>query len=255
MSRHIARTTTRLACLTAAALLAFDAVTAKEPAPTVDTIVSDCLAARGGLAKIRSIQTLRQTGHVYGDAGRQGLVMRELKRPGKIRFEFTVQGVTAAYVTNGTEGWQVSPFAGDLEAKPMPEDALTEAIEQVDIEGPLVDWKAKGHHVELAGHEVVSGRDAYKLKLVLKSGSVRYEYIDVKTYLQVRTDSTRQVRGQAVHLTTTYREHKRVKGVLFPTVIEVTAVERPQKLRVVVDTVEINPPLPDTRFERAKKAQ
>jgi len=252
MIRRVASKGGRLASLTAAALLALTALAADAPAPTVDTIVADYLAARGGLAKIRSIQTLRQKGHVYGDAGREGLVMRELKRPGKIRFEFTVQGVTAAYVTNGTEGWQVSPFAGEFTPKPMPEDALTEAIEQVDIEGPLVDWKAKGHHVELAGHEVVSGHDAYKLKLTLKSGAVRYEYIDVKTHYQLRTDSTRQFRGHAVQLTTTFREHKRAGGVLFPSTIEVAAAGRPQKLRVVVDTIEVNPPIPDARFTRAK---
>jgi len=253
MSRDLARRGGRLGSLAAAAVLAFTAATAAAPQPTADAIVADYLAARGGLAKIRSIQTLRQTGHVYGDAGRQAVVMRELKRPGKIRFEFTFQGVTAAYVTDGKEGWQVSPFTGDLAVKPMPEAALTEAIEQVDLEGPLVDWKAKGHQVELAGHAVVDGRDTYKLKLVLKSGAVRYEYIDAKTHYQVRTDSSREFRGRAVQLETTFRRHKRVKGVLFPTEIEVTAVGRPQKLRVEVDTVEINPPIPDARFTRTQK--
>jgi len=252
MSCADVRTGSRLTSLMAAALLAFTAASAAAPAPapTVDAIVADFIAARGGLTKIKAIQTLRQTGHVYGGAGREALVMRELKRPGKIRFEFTVQGVTAAYVTNGAEGWQVSPFIGELEPKPMPEDAVTEAMEQGDLEGPLVDWKAKGHQVELAGREVVGGRDAHKLKLTLKSGAVRYEYIDVKSHRQVRTDSTRQFRGQAVELTTTFGEHKRAGGVLFPGVIEVAAAGRPGTLRVVVDKIEVNPPIADARFER-----
>jgi len=132
---------------------------------------------------------------------------------------------------------------------------MTDAMEQADIEGPLVDWKAKGHQVELAGREVLGGRDAYKLKVTLKSGAVRYDYIDVKTHYQVRTDSTRQIRGQAVQLETTFRAHKRASGVLFPGEIEVAAVGRPQELRVVVDKIEVNPPLSDARFTRTTPAK
>jgi hypothetical protein len=109
--------------------------------------------------------------------------------------------------------------------------------------------------VELADREVLGGRDTYKLKITLKSGALRYDYIDVKTHYQVRMDSTRQIRGQAVQLETTFRDHKRANGVLFPGEIEVAAVGRPQKLRVVVDKVEVNPPLSDARFERTTAAK
>jgi hypothetical protein len=250
---------TRL-CVSAAALLfvvttAGAAPPAPTSSPTVDTIVSDYVAARGGLAKIQSIKTLRQTGHAFAGGGRQAVVTRELKRPGKVRFEFTVQGVTAAFVTNGREGWQVSPFDGDLEAKPMAEDALADAIEQSDIEGPLVDWKAKGHQLELAGREVIAGRDTYKLKLTLKGGGVRYDYIDVKTHYEVRADSTRQFRGRQVQIETKFSGHKKVKGVLFPGTVEVAAVGRPQTLRLVIDTIVVNPPLDDARFERKTPAK
>jgi hypothetical protein len=238
----------------AASLFTLVAAVAAEP-PSIDTIISDYVAARGGLAKIRSIQTLRQKGHAYADGGRHALIARELKRPGKVRFEFTVQGVTAAFVTNGREGWQVSPFDGDLEAKPMAEDALADAIEQSDIEGPLVDWKAKGHRVELAGHELIAGRNAYKLKLTLKGGGVRYDYIDAKTHYEVRTDSTRLFRGRQVPIETTFSGHKQVKGILFPGTIEIAAVGRPQKLRLVIDTIEVNPQINDARFERTAQAK
>jgi hypothetical protein len=38
-------------------------------------------------------------------------------------------------------------------------------------------------------------------------------------------------------------------------VIEVAAVGRPQKLRVVVDKIEVNPLLSDARFERTTPAR
>jgi len=238
-----------------AALLAVSVAAPAATSPTVDEIVARYVAARGGMQKIRSIQTLRQKGHLTTGANRLALVTRELKRPGRIRFEFTVQGVTGVYVSDGLNGWQVSPFDGSADPKPLPDEVVKEAAEQADLEGPLVDWEAKGHQAELVGRELVAGREAYKVKLTLKSGAVRYEYLDVKTLRLVRTDSTRQFRGYPVQLVTTYGDYKKVGGVLFPRWVEVEAVGRPQRTRIVVDEVEVNPPLSDARFEMPVPAQ
>jgi outer membrane lipoprotein-sorting protein len=240
-----------------AAILPLPPVTAAPAAsdPTVDEIVARHIAARGGLKKIRAIQTLREKGHVTAGANREALVTRELKRPSRTRFEFTLQGVTGVFVSDGQHGWRVSPFEGDAGPSPLPDEAVKEAAEQADIEGPLVDWKAKGHQVELAGRETVDGREAFKLKITLKSGAVRYEYLDVKSLYRVRADSTRQVRGHPVQIQTTFGDYKKTGGVAFPHLIEVSAVGRPQRLRVVLDSVEINPPLSDALFEMSESTQ
>src|SRR5262249_5512857 len=131
---------------------------------------------------------------------------------------------------------------------PLAAEVVQEAAEQGDIEGPLVDWKAKGHRVELTGTEPVDGLPAYRLKVTLKSGDVRYDYIDTKTSRLVRTDSTRQVRGSAVPIVTTFGDFKKFDGALFPGHVEVAAEGRPNHLVLTVENVEINPVLPDTRF-------
>ena len=251
MTRRIDRLGTGLTSLIAVATLAITVAVsaAPAPAPTVDSIVADYVAARGGVAKLRSIQTLRQKGRAYAGDGREALVTRTLKRPNKTRFEFTVQGVTGVYVADGENGWQVSPFEGDMGPKTLPEDAVRDAMEQADIEGPLVEWKKKGHQLELVGRETVSGHDTYKLKLTLKTGMVRYEYLDVKTHYEVRMDATRQIRGKAVQFETTFADHKKTNGILFPRTVEVGAVGRAQHLRVVVDSVEVNPPVNDKLFK------
>lgn len=245
----------RLLSLAAAALLAVTSAAPAMPAPTVDEIVAKYVAARGGLKKIRSIQTLRQKGHATAGAGRHALVTREIKRPGRIRFEFTVQGVTGVYASDGQHGWKVSPFDGDMAPAPLPDEVVKDAIEQTDIEGPLVDWRDKGHQVELAGREVIGGRESYKLKLTLKSGVVRHEYLDVKSLHLVRTETTRQLRGRTVQIESTFGDYRKTKGLLFPHLIEVGAAGRPQRLRVVVDEIEVNPPLSDARFEMSIPAQ
>jgi len=219
------------------------------PATSVDDIVARHLAAVGGLDKIRAIKTLREQGRITAGADRQALALRERKRPDRTRFELTTQGVTAVFVSNGDKGWKVSPFDNDVAPTPLPEEAVAEAAEQADIEGPLVDWKQKGHKVELVGTETVRGREAYKLKLTLASGGERYELIDATTMLRARTVSTRTVKGRPLEIETTYSDYQKTGGVHFPHRIEVVAHGRPQALLVVLDKIEVNPPIADSRFE------
>jgi outer membrane lipoprotein-sorting protein len=241
----------RMMTLAAVVLIAVTGAAPVAPSPTVDQIVAGYVAARGGLKKIQSIQSLRQKGHATAGADRHALVTRMLKRPHWIRFEFTVQGVTSVYVSDGEKGWQVSPFEADMSPKPLSDEVVKEAAEQADIEGPLVGWKEKGHQVELAGREAVGGQEAYKLK----SGAVRYEYIDVKSLNLVRTDSTPQVRGVAVQMETTFADYKKTSGIRFPRLITIAAAGRPQPLRIVVDTIEVNPPLSEALFEMSIPVQ
>ena len=239
----------------AGVLAAADAGPAKSApaaaALTVEQIVEKHVAARGGLKKIRAIQTLRESGRMNEGPNREALVTRELKRPAHSRFEITLQGVTGVFVSDGTQGWKLNPFDGDFEPKPLPEEAIREAAEQSDIEGPLVDWKTKGHALELLGREPVAGRDAYKIKVTLKSGGVRTEYLDAKTYLRTRSDSTRTVKGRPVQVTATFGDYRKTAGVAFPRVVEIAASGRPQTMRVIVEKVEVNPPLAADRFAMA----
>ncbi|MBK9061900.1 MAG: hypothetical protein IPL89_01665 [Acidobacteria bacterium] len=216
--------------------------------PTADEIVGRYVTARGGMEKLKALQTLRQEGRISAGADRNGLVMREIKRPGKIRFEFTVQGVTSVFASDGQRGWKVNPLEGEMGVKAMPEEALIDAREQADIDGPLVDWKSKGSRIELVGREIVGGHEAWKLKVTLKSGGVLTAYVEVKSANLVRTDATRLVRGRRVSVETTFGDYRKTGGILFPHLVEVRAAGRPQLLRIVVDKVEVNPPLSDARF-------
>jgi hypothetical protein len=111
------------------------------PAPgaaqTVDEIVARHLAARGGAARIEAVESLRMTGKARGPEGREALVVREIKRPARIRTEFTFQGLTGVYACDGEQGWQVSPLDGEMEPRPMPPESARLALEQADIGGPL----------------------------------------------------------------------------------------------------------------------
>ena len=69
--------------------------------------------------------------------------------------------------------------------------------------------KAKGHAVELMGKEKVEGSDAYKLKVTLKNGDIRYIYIDADSYLELKTEAKRTIRGSEVE---TRERDRRLQG-------------------------------------------
>jgi outer membrane lipoprotein-sorting protein len=221
---------------------------------TLDEIVARHVEARGGRDKIKALQSVRMTGHVRAGGGRQASVVREVSRPGLIRLEFTVEGVTNVFAFDGTHGWQVSPFFGSFEPEALAPGGEQLAAEQADIEGPLVDWKAKGHRVELVGRETIDGREAYQLKLTLQGGAVLYDCLDAQSLLEVRRRATRTVRGASVEVETTFGDYREVGGLRFPFAIDSVARGRARHLEVTVENVELNPTLDATRFRMPEGA-
>ena len=221
--------------------------------PDVDSIIASNLAARGGKERIQSLRSIRETGTVTGPNGNIAQIVREVKRPNMFRLEFSFQGTTSVFANDGTSGWQIAPLQGQFDPKAMRPDAdAAGGADQQDIEGPLVDWKAKGHTVTLLGREPVDGKDAYKLKVEMRGGGVRYDYIDVATHQVVRADVTRIIQGHPTVLETRFSDFRPANGLVFPYAIETHVKDRPQSLRIAVDSIELNPPIDDARFKMPK---
>jgi hypothetical protein len=235
--------------LRGAIVLAVASSVATAEAQSITEIVARHVEALGGAEHLRAIRSVRMSGRVTAEGGREALILREVRSPDRVRTEFTYQGVTGVYAFDGTKGWKVSPFDGSMTPEPMESEQTQETADQADFEGPLVDWKAKGNFVALFGKQSLDGRDVYKLEVTLRSGRVLHQYLDAESFLPVRTESTRLVRGHSVVIATTFDDFRDVEGVLFPHAIETGAVGRPQRLKVVVEEIEVNPTLDDSRFQ------
>ena len=82
------------------------------PAQTADDVINAYLKARGGLAKIKAVQTERVTGVITFAPGVEGPFFVERKRPLKMHMEITVSGQTLLRVYDGkSAGWIYNPFA------------------------------------------------------------------------------------------------------------------------------------------------
>jgi len=229
-------------------LLSFSAI---GRAQTVDDIIAKTIAAQG-LDKLKSVQTMRMTATMtITPPGMDMAVVIENKRPMKVRETFTIQGTENIRAYDGQVGWSFIPAQGQANPQAATADDLKELVQEADIDGALVDYKAKGHKVELVGKEPVQGTDAWKLKVTLKDGDVQYQYIDAEHYLPIKIDSARMVGGAEVKAETFIGDYKDEGGVMMPHSIETKAQMQgtPFTQKITIQKVELNVPIDDARFK------
>ena len=131
----------------------------------------------------------------------------------------------------------------------MGEDDLRDLTVDADIDGPLVDYKAKGNTVEYLGHSVVDGDDALRLKVTLKNGDVLYYDLDPDSYLEIRREAQEYIRGSVKESVTEYGSYKAVDGVMYPFSMAIWPKNDPtQTATVTIDKVEVNVPLQESQF-------
>lgn len=238
------------------AIVAAVALVSSAPASaqTVDEILQKHYAARGGIEKIKAIQSLRITQTVGNPFSRTKVVILK-KRPGFVRWEITPAGQTAPIprAINAEGGWDTQQ--GKVVARP---DVMVkeERDLEADLEGPLVDWKAKGHTVTLEGTDSVGKTPAYKLKVVLKSGATREIFLDTKTFLPLRETGRSSLppdpKGNPrfnEHVFT-YSDWRDVNGVKFPFAVDEERTGGPitQSFAVYTEKIEVNVPVDDALF-------
>ncbi len=207
----------RNAAAIVAGLLAGVALSGHAAALDVDQIAAKNVEAKGGMDKLQAIKTLKRHGKLLIQGGQYRLEYVEMqKRGGMIRDEATLQGLTVIQANDGKEGWQINPFQGRKTAERTPPDDNKGLIEDADIDGPLVDYKAKHYQLEDAGTEDVDGTPAIKLKLTRPGGDITYLYLDPDHYLEIRSVSLRTEHGVPVEMQTDYGDYEQVAGVYFP---------------------------------------
>ncbi len=194
-------------------------------------------------------------GDARGDAPTQVQVpfALEQKRPGKSRVEIEFAGKKAIQVFDGTNGWLLRPYLNRDDWEPFTEEQARAYRGNEAFADPLVDAAAHGTIVALESMEKVEGRDAYKLKLTTTEGETRHVWVDATTFLDVRVEGTpRRMDDKMRTVWITQRDFRPVQGVLVPFLLETSVDGYPDRHRVVVEKVAVNPALDDARFSRPR---
>ncbi len=241
---------TRFAVLLVAGALIAPTLHAQDSKPpTVDELVAKNVEAKGGAAALNALQSIRLTGKLLVNQGQIQLGFAQTKkRPGAVRTEASLQGMTEIDAFDGKEGWKISPFGGRKDPERMSADDTKSLMEDAEIEGPLPDWKAKGSKVEYIGTEDVEGTLAHKLKVVRKNGDVNFVYLDPDHFLEIRIVSQRLEKGAQIEVETDLGDYEKIGGVFLPFSQESGPKASNDKQKIIIEKAEPNVPVDDAQF-------
>lgn len=166
-----------------------------------------------GLDNLRKVNTIVMTGTMVQQDAMPVKIIR--MRPAGYLMEFDIQDITAYQGFDGTTGWWTTPWTGNPKPQLMPEDRARDLRSKSDFDGILFNWKAKGHLVELTGHDTVENLLVYKLKVTKKDGGVEFLFIDTAKFILQKRMYSRTVRGKEVAIENFFRDYRPVQGILF----------------------------------------
>lgn len=218
-------------------------------AQTADEVISKHQAAMGGEAKLKSIKSMISEGQLQVQGMEFPFKVSVISNTG-MRVEFEAMGTKNIQVATPTGGWFLLPVQQQTEPVDASAEDMKDVGSELDLEGELVNAKAKGHTVELVGKDNTDGKETFKLKLTRKNGSVAYYFIDPATYYITKRQSTASMQGQQMEIVTKMSEFKKTDdGYVYASVIE----QAPMETKVVISKVELNPEITASILEKPAK--
>jgi outer membrane lipoprotein-sorting protein len=212
-------------------------------AQTPDELVARNVKAKGGMDKLRSVQTVKQTGRV----SMQGFEAKQViyaKRPNLLRQELNMGGQLVIMAFDGRTPWMINPHLGAVAPITMSGPPADMIRDQSSFDGPLIDYKEKGSLLDLVGLETLGDRKVHHLKLTDKNRQVQHVYLDAETGLEVKLVSQNEIGQSFEQELSDYRD---VEGVQIPFSIR-TFANGVQQGQIVVEKVEFNVKIDDTIF-------
>ncbi|GAO41609.1 hypothetical protein [Flavihumibacter petaseus] len=215
---------------------------------TADELVDKYLNAIGGKENLKKINSFISTGSMQVQGADVTIVSTVLQAKGN-RQDIMVMGMNGYTIVTPTAGWTFMPWTGQTAAEEMPKETVAQGGDQIDAQGPLVDYKSKGHTVEFAGREDVNGVSCYKLKINYKGGKQDTWYLDPTTYYLLKSVTRLKVNGTDMEQTTTFSNYqKQADGYVVPMSINVP-LGMGINADLTLSKVEYNKPVDESVFK------
>jgi hypothetical protein len=239
------------------ALVAFSAApasVAEPPALTARQIVAKNVKARGGLDAWRKVNTMVSIGHLETgnpSAPRVPFVLQQ-SRPNKTHFEVHVHEKTSVRVFNGVEGWKLRPTrGGGSEPLAYTVAEIEAARDAPGMDGPLIDYQAKGIAIDYDGTDEVAGKKAYRLLVKWPSGTIRRWWVDAASFLDVKYErGSHTPTGQVATVTVSFANYKSTDGLQIPLSIVTGQENGKEKESMMIEQIFLNRPISDKVFSQ-----
>lgn len=234
-----------LSCATILAV-AFAFAVPSVHAQTVDEILAKNIQAKGGVEKLKDTNSVRMT----GKANVQGMdvpITSSVKRPFYMHNEMDMGGQKMVQGFDGTNMWVA--MAG-MPPQQVPGGPQIEAMKQNSTFDPIfLDYKTKGHKIELVGKETDAGKSVNHLLVTTKDGMVFHYYLDAETGLETRFTTTAEMQpGQKAEIETRMSDYRAIEGRTLPFTIT-QMVNGNQVVQMKYEKIEFNVPMDDALFK------
>lgn len=224
-------------------------------AQSVDEIVEKHLAAMGGRATLGKVTSRNTSGKitVSTPVGELSGPVEILNRaPNNVRTLLTLDlsAVGAGQMVyderfDGSIGYLINSLEGNREVT----GNQLHNLRNDTFPTPLLDYKASGMSLELAGREKVGDREAFVLTLTPKLGPAWRRYIDAESYLEIRqVITTDDPNAGAFAMTIDLLDFREVDGIKLP--FQINATSAVQNFTVIVSKVTHNQAIDAALFSR-----
>ncbi|MFT3675596.1 MAG: hypothetical protein QM781_06830 [Chitinophagaceae bacterium] len=218
-------------------------------AQTAEEIVGKYAQALGGLQAFNNVKTLKMSGSITVQGMELPITVQVIN--GKaVRSDVEVMGTAVISAYKDGKAWKQNEFAGAPDPTDVTEGELADLKAQANISSILMDYKARGHKIELAGKEAVEGIQAYKIKLTQgDTQKATMFYIKADDYLLIKSVANMEMMGQSTDVETYYSDLKEVNGLkFFSTRIQKADGEEFQSVKF--DKIEVNAPIDEKIFNK-----
>jgi hypothetical protein len=165
--------------------------------------------AMGGLEKWQKLKTIKRSGKLKRDGIELNYVEQIISEKTR-RIEETVNGSANISVVSEGSGWKQS---GGGKASVMPAAEAKDAMKETVIMNELLDYKARGHAIELVGDDKSDGVFTHKIKLTKKNGEIDYYFIDPNTFLLSKIATKKKMNGVWTDVKIYYDNYKVIGGM------------------------------------------
>ena len=220
-------------------------------AQDAQSLIAKNLEARGGAAALAAIKSISFEGKTIFPGDFELTYKEERASLGgssSVRYDLGLQGLDVVQSYDGASAWKINPFQGRKDPERMSADEARQLADAALIEGPLLASRSNGSRVDYLGRDDFDGTLAYKLKVTQKDGDEFVYWLDPDTYLEIKVDETRKIRGAQLTNETELGDYEKVAGVYFPMSLESWQQGQPnQRQKTIIATGTANPPV-DTAF-------
>jgi outer membrane lipoprotein-sorting protein len=168
-----------------------------------------------------------------------------------MRCENTNDGQTFVVAFDGKTVWMINPIMSPKPREVTGPQADMTRQDADDFDTVLLDYKQKGHAVELVDSQPVGGLAMHHLRVTKKNGRVQDIYLNADTMLESKITSEVEQQGRKALVGIEFSNYKPVDGIMVPFNIRQT-LNGQLVAEVVYEQVQFNQTIDDSLFSMPK---